>query len=55
MLKKATSEESKGQEKLKATKAFMCSIHSRYKDEHCINGKDDGKEYEEARGLSVPC
>ena len=41
-LNKVTSEEYTGQEELKSSKAFMSSTHSRYKAEHCINGKDDG-------------
>ena len=34
-----------GQEELKPATASMSSTHTKYKAEHCINGKDDGKEY----------
>ena len=38
-----------GQEKLKPIKAFMSSTDTKFKAEHCINGKDDGPDDSESK------
>ena len=39
--------------KLKPTKAFMSSTHTKFKAEHCINGKNDGPD--ESKGSVDMC